>query len=92
MEKENVFVMAKGYHTIALKNFELLQKQNQKMMALFLKEMETENKKLDMDYNEWLADTQKALKDYQELMLTGLDYLSDCLEKSNRKPSQDTPE
>lgn len=92
MENDNVFTMAKGYHDIALKNFTLLQKQNEKMMALFLKEMQNEDQKLSTNYNEWLNDTKKALNDYQELIMTGLDYLSDCLEKSKRKPSKEESE
>jgi len=88
MKTENVFTMTKSYLETALKNFELFQTQNEKMVKLFLDQMSEENKKLDHNYNQWLNDTQKAFLDYRQLMTKGLDYLSDCLEKNSDKPKK----
>ncbi len=84
MKTENVFTMSKSYLETAFKNFELFQSLNEKMMKLFLGQLEQENTKLDRNYNQWLGDTQKAFSDYRDLMTKGLDYLSDCLEKSEK--------
>ncbi len=91
MKTENMFTMTKSYLETALRNFELFQNQNEKMVKLYLEQMTQENKKLDSTYTEWRESTNKAFDDYRDMITKGLDYLADCLEKTNQIPKEATP-
>lgn len=88
MEKVNMFVLTRSNFENALKNFELFQKQNEKTVSLFLEQMKQENKKLKANFTEWIETTNKAFDDYRDIIIKGLDYLSDYLEKNNHNSDE----
>jgi hypothetical protein len=87
MEPENLFTMSREYFETAFSNLEIFQHQNERLLELSIEKPDAENLKLKKNYNEWVLDTRKALSDYRELLLTGLDYLAANLENGKRGPS-----
>jgi hypothetical protein len=87
MEKENLFAMSRQYFESAFSNLETFQHQNEKFLQLSIDQPDHENLKLKKNYTEWVLDTRKALSDYRELLLKGLDYLADSLEDGKGPPS-----
>lgn len=88
MKVENVFTVAKNDFDRKLQNFDLFQSRNEKNLKLFLEVMESE--KLDRKFNEWIDNERKAFADYREVMLSGLDYLSENLEKGKQELLDDS--
>jgi hypothetical protein len=88
METENLFAMSRKYFETAFSNLETFQHQNEKLLELSIQRPDhEENMKLKNNYNEWALDARKALSDYRELLLKGLDYLAANLEAGRGRPS-----
>jgi hypothetical protein len=86
MENKNVFMTAKGYYETTFSNLERYYGENEKMINTYMEESENEDSPLKRDYDEWLGNAKKALADYRDLVMKGLDYLSYNLEKDQDRP------
>jgi hypothetical protein len=87
METENLFAMSREYFEAAFSNLEVFQHQNERLLQLSIDQPDHDNLKLKKNCTEWVLDTRKALSDYRELLLTGLDYLATNLENEKGRPS-----
>ena len=81
MLNKDIFSMTKAYYETALDNFELYQKNSEKMMRIFMDQHGDMNNDFMKHYDEWIASSQKGFNDYRKLVLDGLDYLADTFEK-----------
>ena len=81
MLNKDIFSMTKAYYETALDNFELYQKNSEKMMRIFMDQHGDMNNDFMKHYDEWIASSQKGFNDYRKLVLDGLDFLADTFEK-----------
>ncbi len=83
--KENVFEGLKNVYSLAFENFKIVTEQQKNFVELFLKNSQLPNADAMLKlYSEWLATTEKALDDFKDVVLKGLDYMSDNLNKSTK--------
>ncbi|MBW1646147.1 MAG: hypothetical protein JRJ56_07465 [Deltaproteobacteria bacterium] len=81
MSNKEIFLLTKSYYKTALDNFELYQKNSEKMLKIFLDQYGDLNSDFMKNYEEWMANSHKAFDDYRKLILDGLDYLADTFDK-----------
>ncbi|OPX18802.1 MAG: hypothetical protein BZ151_12690 [Desulfobacca sp. 4484_104] len=81
MIPKEMFSMAKMYYKTAFDNFELFQKNSEQMLRMFLNQHADMNSDFMKQYEEWLVNSQKGYNDYRKLVLDGLDYLADTMER-----------
>ena len=83
--KENVFEGLKNVYSLAFENFKIVTEQQKNFVELFLKNSQLPNADAMLKlYSEWLATTEKALDDFKDVVLKGLDYMSENLNKSTK--------
>ncbi|RKZ24790.1 hypothetical protein DRQ26_06945 [bacterium] len=83
MAMENIFEVFKKNYELALKNMELLQNQNEVMLKMFADMSHSMNQETEKNYREWSENVRMGFKDYQTLVLQGLEYLAAKVGKSN---------
>lgn len=81
MLNKDIFLRTKIYYETALNDFELYQKNSEKILSIFMDQYSDTNNDFMKHYNEWIANSQKGFNDYRKLILDGLDYLADTVEK-----------
>ena len=81
MLNKDMFSMTKTYYETALNNFELYQKNSEKMLKIFMDQHSDTNSDFMKHFDEWTASSQKAFNDYRKLILDGLDFLTDIFGK-----------
>ncbi len=82
---ENVFEGLKNVYGLAFENFKIVTEQQKNFVEMFLKNSQLPNSDLMLKlYSEWLATTEKALDDFKDVVLKGLDYMSDTLKKNSK--------
>lgn len=80
--KENVFEGLKSVYSLAFENFKIVTEQQKNFVEMFLKNSQLPNSEALLKlYSEWLATTEKALDDFKDVVIKGLDYMSDNLKK-----------
>jgi hypothetical protein len=72
---ENLFALSRDSFETAFSNLETIQNQSETLLQLFMTQPNLDNPKLEKNCNEWVSDSRKALSDYRQLVLKGLDYL-----------------
>ena len=84
MVKENIFENLKDVYNLAFENFKLLTEQQRTFVEMFLKNSQLPNSDAFLKlYKEWLGTTEKALDDFKDVVLKGLDYMADNLKKNS---------
>lgn len=86
MKSSNMFTTTKGNLETALRNYEVFLKENEKMVTLYLDQLKQENNKLHIYYKEWVENSNKAFDDYRDMIIKGLDYLSNYMENGHQAP------
>ena len=84
MAKENIFENLKDVYNLAFENFKLLTEQQRTFVEMFLKNSQLPNSDAFLKlYKEWLGTTEKALDDFKDVVIKGLDYMADNLKKNS---------
>ena len=81
MLNKDIFLRTKIYYETALNDFELYQKNSEKILSIFMDQYSGTNNDFMKHYDEWIASSQKGFNDYRKLVLDGLDFLADTFEK-----------
>lgn len=81
MFNKDVLLLAKTYYKTAFDNFELYRENSEKILRIFMDQGGETNNDFMKQYNEWITNSQKGFNDYRKLVLDGLDYLADRVEK-----------
>ncbi len=81
MPNQQIFEMTRAYYKNALDNFELYQDNSEKMLEIFLSQYGDLNSDFMKQYREWMNNSRQAFQDYRKMVLDGLDYLADNLNK-----------
>jgi hypothetical protein len=83
MMDKNVFEGLKSVYGLAFENFKIVTEQQKNFVEMFLKNSQLPNSDAILKlYTEWLATTEKALDDFKDVVLKGLDYMSDNFKKT----------
>ncbi len=83
---ENFFKNVKNFYLLAIENFNLINKQQQNLVDFFLQtQPDIYKDNLKKTYNEWIKNSEIALKDYQSMVIKGLDYLDSVYNKLKTK-------
>ena len=81
MSEKNIFLTTKGYYETALDNLELYQKNSGQILKIFMEQQNDMSNDFVKQYNEWVANCQKGFNDYRKIILDGLDFLANSIEK-----------
>ena len=84
MSGENIFENLKSVYNLAFENFKILTEQQRTFVEMFLKNSQVPNSDAFLKlYKEWLETTEKALDDFKDVVIKGLDYMSDNFKKKS---------
>lgn len=86
MQYTNVFGQTKEYYQTAFSNMERFQSENEKLVKIFMDRLENMDPSIAKNYSEWTEIVQKGFADFQDLVLKGLDYLSENMDKNANIP------
>ena len=79
---KDFFKNVKNFYSLAMENFNLINKQQQSLVDFFLQtQPDIYKDNLKKVYNEWVKNSELARKDYQEMVMKGLDYLDSVYNK-----------
>ena len=80
------FKNLKMFYEMSIENFNLINKQQQKLIEFFLQtQPDIYRNNLLKVYTEWLKNSEIALKDYKNMVIKGLDYMDDVYKKCTKK-------
>ena len=83
---EDFFKNLKTFYELAIENFNIINKQQQKVIEFYLQtQPEIYRSNLLKVYNEWLKNSEIALNDYKNMVIKGIDYMNDIYEKISKK-------
>jgi hypothetical protein len=81
MKYPNVFAQTKEYYQMTFDNMKQFQSENEKLVKGFIDRLGNINPDIADNYTQWLEIVKKGSTNYQDLVLKGLDYLSENYEK-----------
>ena len=83
---EDFFKNLKMFYEMSIENFNLINKQQQKLIEFFLQtQPDIYRSNLLKVYKEWLKNSEIALNDYKNMVIKGLDYMDDVYKKCTKK-------
>ena len=84
LSSEAFFKNLKDVYSVSFENFHLVSQQQKKFVEFWLSQQQSPFKEeLQKAFDEWYVNVDKAMNDFKDIVLKGLDYMQETIKNNS---------